>query len=346
MRSAPALALGRCWGYCCDMSSLVSVEACLAQALSDLTPVPPETVALGAAIGHVLADDLLLPQDLPRDMQALRAGFAVAALDLMGASAALPQPLAAPLRVVPGDSLPPGTDAVLAEDGVEHTGTGPEAIRPVGPGEGVRRAGHDGRAGAPIAPAGARLSARVALVAALAGIEAVARRRPRVQVALADPAQADFTALWVQGLGARVVTDAPDLLMRPTETHQPRLALSPGDTAWLGRADGGLVLDLPHRFDGMVAALLALGLPALAALSGAALRHETRPLTRKVSSGLGLSDVVLLLDDAGGWCPAAPGSITLESLSQASAFALLPPDSEGLPAGASLAGLPLDQPLG
>jgi molybdopterin biosynthesis enzyme len=248
--------------------------------------------------------------------------------------------------VVPGDTLPPGTDAVLAEDGVEHSGTGPEAIRPVGPGEGVRRPGHDGRAGTRIAQAGARLTARAALVAALAGIEAVAQRRPRVQVALADPAQAEFAARWMQGLGARVVTDTPDLLLRATEMHVPRLALAPGDIAWLSRADGGLVLDLPHRFDGMVAALLVLGLPTLAALSGAVPRHDTRPLTRKVSSGLGLSDLVLLTDDAGGWCPAAPGHITLESLSQALAFALLPPESEGLPMGAPLAGVPLDQPFG
>lgn len=346
MRSAPALASCLCWGYCCRMSSLVSVETCLAQALSDLTPVAPETVALGAALGHVLSDNLLLPCDLPRDMQALRAGLAVAALDVMGASAALPQPLVAPLRVVPGDSLPPGTDAVLAEDGVEHTGTGLEAVLSVGPGEGVRRPGHDGLAGARIAQAGARLTARATLVAALAGIEAVAQRRPRVRVALADPAQAEFAARWVQGLGARMVTDTPDLLLRATATHLPRLALAPGDTAWLARADGGLVLDLPHRFDGMVAALLALGLPTLALLSGAVPRDDTRPLTRKVSSGLGLSDLVLLTDDAGGWCPAAPGHITLESLSEARAFALLPPDSEGLPTGAPLAGVPLDQPLG
>jgi molybdopterin biosynthesis enzyme len=294
----------------------------------------------------VLAGDLRAPHDLPRETQALRAGLAVAALDLIGASATLPQPLAAPRRVLPGDSLPPGTDSVLTEDGVEHTGTGTEAIRPVSPGEGVRRAGHDARAGARIAQGGARLTARAALVAALAGIETVAQRIPRVQVALPDPAQADFVVRWAQGLGARPVTDAPHLQLRPAETHLPRLALSPGDTAWLQRKDGVLLLDLPHRFDGMVAALLALGLPALVALSGAVPRLETRPLTGKVSSGLGLSELVLLHADASGWGPAAPGNITLESLSQASAFALLPPDSEGLPAGAPLAGIPLDQPFG
>jgi molybdopterin molybdotransferase len=328
------------------MTSLVSVEACLAQALNDLPPVPPETVALSAAAGHVLAGDLFLPHDLPREMQALRAGLAVTALDLTGASAALPQPLSAPLRVVPGDSLPPGADAVLPEDGVEHTGAGAEAVRPVGPGEGVRRVGHDGRAGDRIARAGERLTDRAALVAALAGIGAVPLRRPWVQVAPMDPALADFAARWVQGLGALLVTEAPDLLLRKAGSHLPRLALSPGDTAWLRREGRGLVIDLPHRFDAMVAALLALGLPALVALSGAVPRQNTRPLTRKVSSGLGLSELVLLHDDADGWGPAAPGNITLQSLSQASAFALLPPDSEGLPAGALLAGVPLDQPFG
>jgi len=332
------------------MLSRVSVETCLAPALSDLPPVLPEPVPVSGATGHVLAADLVLPRDLPATAQALQAGYAVTALDLMGASAALPQPLGATVRVLPGDSLPAGADSVLPEDGVDGADGSDgaalaEAIRPVRPGEGARRPGHDGRAGECIARGGDRLGARAAFVAAAAGIETVALRRPRVRIVLEDPAQAAFAAHWVQGLGAQVVTDRVHLLLRRTRDHRPKLALAPGDTAWMQRDGAALAIDLPARFDGMVAALLALALPALAALAGTVARTDTRPLARKLASGLGLSDLVLLCADAGGWTPMAPGTVTLTGLAQAQAFALLPPDSEGLPAGAPLAGVPLDRPF-
>ncbi len=104
----------------------------------------------------------MLSRRYPTLAEALRAGFAVTALDLTGASADLPIGLAAPVHVLPGDPMPPGTDAVLPPEGVEATGTGFEAVRPIHPGGGVRRAGHgDGRAGAHIAAVGAVLSGPV-----------------------------------------------------------------------------------------------------------------------------------------------------------------------------------------
>jgi molybdopterin molybdotransferase len=66
--------------------------------------------------------------------------------------------------------------------------------------------------------------------------------------------------------------DDPHLCLRVTGDHRPRLALMPADTAWLAPEGGALVLTLPARFDGMVAALSGAGLPALAALGGAAPR--------------------------------------------------------------------------
>jgi molybdopterin biosynthesis enzyme len=328
------------------MDSLTALHDCVAQALHRAGPVSSEIVPLSDALGCVLAEALGFAGDTPPVAEALRAGFAVTALDLTGASAGVPIPLATAAGVLPGDPLPPGADAVLPPDGVEANAAGWDAIRPVGPGEGVRRAGHDGRAGALIAPAGMRLTARHSLAASLAGQAKCAVRRPRVAIALPDPAQAGFARATMTALGARIVDTAPHLILRPAADAKPRLALAPAETAWLGYEDASLVLSVPHRFDAMVAACLALGVPAMAALTGAAPQAEERALMRKVASTLGRADLVLLIRQGADWQPCPAGTITLAGLAAADAFAILQPDSEGLPAGASLAGISLSSPFG
>ena len=328
------------------MSSLVPLDDCLAQALAGVTPVAPERVALAVARGGVLAEDLEFAQDTPPVAEALRAGYAVTALDLIGASATLPIPLAVAVPVLPGDPMPPGTDAVLPPDGVEETPLGVAAIRPIAPGEGIRRAGHDGRAGVALAPMGTILSERLCRVAELAGLSDCRLRRARVAVDLPDPVQAGLARALLGVAGDPVAPDAADMVLRPSADHGPRLALAPGDTAWLAREGAALVLSVPRRFDGLVAACLALGLPALDALTGTIRAPETRALTRKVTSGLGLSDLVLLRRSGEGWGPGPAGSVTLAGLAAAGAFAILPPGSEGLPAGGMLEGLPLSMSFG
>jgi molybdopterin biosynthesis enzyme len=322
------------------------LETCLDRALDGLTPVPVSWIETGAALGLVLAESLCLPNDLPPANEALRAGFGVAALDLVGASAGSPVPLADPAWVVPGEVLPSGMDAVLPVDGTETAPEWCEAVRPVNPGDGVRRAGHDGRAGDVIARAGTRLAPRHLLIAAQAGIARLAVRQPRVAIAIHDPAQTAFARGWFAALGACVVDGKADLTLRPLTDHAPHLALAPAETAWLARTDAGLVLSVPVRFDGMVAACLGLALPALVRLSGAAPLSRTLPLGRKLTSGVGMSDLVLLAEDSGHWLPQPAGLLTLSGVAAATAFAILPPDSEGLPSGASLSATPFDLPFG
>lgn len=327
------------------MSGLTPLDTCLEQALHGIHPVPPETLALNEAMGHAMAEDLLLLHDLPRTHEALCAGFAVNALDLMGASAGLPLPLAGAQLLRPGMPLPQGTDAILHEDNTRTIGGQREAIHAPNPGEGIRRAGHDGRKGDVIARAGQRLGVRLRMVAVLADISHLPVRRPRVQIA-PDAPQAGLIASWARSLGALITEDAPHLAIRPTQTHQPRLALAPGDTGWLSRKDGTLVLDLPPRFDGTIAALLALGLPALATLSGTTPQTTTRPVARKITSTIGLSELVLLSRTEAAWQPGPAGTITLTALARAEAFALIPPGSEGIAADTGLPGTHLENPLG
>ena len=319
------------------MSSLTPLADCLAQALTGLAPVAAVPVPPGQGVGAVLAADLAFPADMPPQAVALRAGFAVASLDLMGASADMPLPAGPAPAVAPGDGLPPGCDAVLDPAEMDWHGSLALALRAPAPGEGVRLAGHDARAGAPIAQAGTGLSAQAALVAGLAGLDAVPVRRPRVM--LAGAPQPEFLAHHVQTKGGAVVDDAPDLILRAATDHAPRLALAPGEWAWLSRHGTALVLDLPPRFDAMLAALLALGGPALDALSGRVTAPRPVTLARKLTSAIGLSEVVLLTPGPEGWLPEP--ALTLAALARARAFALIPPGSEGHPAGATIPAFPL-----
>lgn len=321
------------------MTPLLPLDDCLKWVLPHAAPVAPREVPVAQALGGVLAAALALDRDMPARAQALRAGLAVSAFDTVGASPQLPQPLPGALRVQPGDALPEAANAVLPEESLAWTGTLPQAIRAIGPGEGIRRAGHDGRAGQTIAPAGARLGPWVALLAAEAGIDTVMVRQPRVQVMLDSPAHGAFAARWAAGFGAILSDTAPQLRLRSCRDHVPRLALTGAETAWLDWQEDVLVVELPPRFDAMITGLLALALPVLLSLTGAAAAPAaTRPLLRKLASAPGMSDLVLLSARPEGWLPSAPGLVTLAALAQARAFAILPPGSEGLPAGSALAG--------
>lgn len=319
------------------MTRLVPLTTCLQQALAGLLPVAAARGEL--ALGGILAEDLCFPADCPPTPVALRAGVSMASLDSLGASAHLPLPMSGGLRVLPGDALPSGHDAVLPPDAVTQT---PEALREAQPGEGIRRAGHDGRCGDIIARASDRLGARAVLVARLAGVGTISQRRPKVQLALQCPELARFVRLWALAQGADIVETAANLVLRTAPAHLPRLALSPGECGWIARDGDALVIDLPPRFDAALAVLLALCLPALAALSGRELHPSPLTLARKVTSTIGMTDLVLLRPDAGGWHPFAPGVITLSALAQARAFALVPPDVEGFAAGATVLANPLD----
>jgi hypothetical protein len=59
----------------------------------------------------------------------------------------------------------------------------------------------------------------------------------------------------------------------------------------------------------------------------------TLPLARKISSGPGIADVVLLRQIDDHWMPLAVGDLSLQHLAQADAWLAVPGDSEGYAAG-------------
>jgi molybdopterin molybdotransferase len=159
----------------------------------DQTPVlPKERVAIGDAVGRVLAEDLMAPAELPSfstsavDGFALRASDAGATLRVIGESAA-GRPFTGRVepgtaaRILTGGVLPDGADTVVMVEDVRLAGesvTVPPGLRA---GNNFHRPGADVTAGEVVLRAGAQLgAAELGLVAALGFAEVDVFRRPRV----------------------------------------------------------------------------------------------------------------------------------------------------------------------
>jgi molybdopterin biosynthesis enzyme len=104
------------------------------------------------------------------------------------------------------------------------------------------------------------------------------------------------------------------------------------------------VLIVPGRPDAALAVWLTLGRRMLARLAGRSDDEEAHTpvvLTRKIASTLGLTEIVPVRREADGVEPLASGYLTLQSLTRADGYVLVPADSEGFPAGARVDMRPL-----
>lgn len=324
-------------------TSLATLSETLAAALGGISPVAPVSVAACASEGLRLAADVASPGPHPVAAVALRSGFAVASLDLVGASSHSPVPLPGePTRVRIGDALPKGCDAVLDPAAVARQGAMWLAFEAPHPGCHARLAGHDLASRAVILPAGSCIAREAVLAFRMAGVAEVKVRRPVVALDHPDAAILEWLAGRLADHGAAIARpgEAPDLVLRAAVDEMPRIALRPGEGAWIA-AGAPPVIDLPGRFDGAFAALFALALPALDHLMGVEACRIARPLRRKISSGIGAAELALLAFAEGGFEPLCVGEVTLGALACADAVALLPPGSEGLAPSASLSARPL-----
>jgi molybdopterin biosynthesis enzyme len=154
-----------------------------------------------------LAEDVLAPAGLPAAACALRDGFAVSAEATADASAYTPVTLSAQSRVEVGDVLPEGTDAVAPLDAVTFRDGRYAALLPVAAGEGVLNSDDDVRAGVILRRAGQRLRDVDRTVIAIAGVERVCVREPRIRLVQALT-RSDGVIAPVRGLIARAITAA------------------------------------------------------------------------------------------------------------------------------------------
>src|SRR5919197_1371157 len=172
----------------------------------DLSPLPSETVALGAALGRVLARDIAAPIDVPPFDRANVDGFALRSADTVGASDSAPRRFhlngevivcghAPALEVTPGSAttiatggmLPRGADAVVM---IEHTDLVDESETPAidvgrahAPGQFISYAGSDIARGEVVLRRKTRLSSReIGMLAACGLAEIDVVRKPKVAV--------------------------------------------------------------------------------------------------------------------------------------------------------------------
>jgi putative molybdopterin biosynthesis protein len=168
----------------------------------DAGPLPSESVALEAALGRVLAEDVRAEVDVPGFDRSNMDGFAVRAEDSYGASEdrpvrlrlnaeSLPTGIAPTLEVGPGSAtsiatggmLPRGADAVVPVEWTDVEGDHVVVRRPRVPGDAVSFAGTDIGRGETVLFRGTRLTSRETGVLAAIGRERVdVVQRPRVAI--------------------------------------------------------------------------------------------------------------------------------------------------------------------
>ncbi len=163
--------------------------------LADVAPLPGERVALEAAQGRALAEEVVAPRSLPPFGVSQMDGFALSASDARSPGARLrvafevfagspPPPELPPgacCRIFTGAPVPDGADAVEMQEEVALRGGTATFARAAEPGRFIRRAGSDVREGAVALARGAVVDpGAIGLAAALGRTELLVHRRPRV----------------------------------------------------------------------------------------------------------------------------------------------------------------------
>ena len=156
-----------------------------------------ETIGLSEALGKVVAEDILSPEDLPAYARSTVDGFAVHAADTYGCSEALPAmvtyagkvlmgedekrvlPKASCMQVPTGGQVPEGADAVVMVEHSEDLGDQFRyMLKPVAPGENVNAKGDDIALGEVAVPKGTLIEPRHTAVLAALGISELKVRKP------------------------------------------------------------------------------------------------------------------------------------------------------------------------
>jgi molybdopterin molybdotransferase len=335
--------------------------------------VQPQTVAVIAALNAVLAEDVISPVLPPRAI-ALRDGFPVKAESVADAGPYAPAILPNMRPIDQGEALPEGADAVLPFDAVTARGERVEAVAGIAAGDGVLPTGGDATPQSPLRRAGEKIRSIDLGILAAAGVGAVAVRMPRIAIVRgANNAEADerfqMLSRAVRNAGG-IVTESPVLLETAladsavdavigiggtgsgqrdasvntlarfgrVETHG--IAITPGETAALGWIGERPVLLLPGRFDAMLAAWLLVGRYLIAALSGGVAEEipTVMGLKRKITSTIGMTEVIPARRVGGMAEPLASGYLSLTSLARSNGWILVPAESEGFADG-TLVGL-------
>ena len=180
---------------------LIEIDEARGIVLETVRMLSPEAVALGSALGRVLAEDVIADEPVPAFDNSAMDGFAVRAGDIAAAAAAAPVRLrlvgesragrpsertlqgGEAIAISTGAMLPRGADAVVRLEDVRATDGVVEVSSAVREGREVRRAGEDIAPGLHVLERGSALGpAQLGVLASLGRSEALCTPRPRVAV--------------------------------------------------------------------------------------------------------------------------------------------------------------------
>lgn len=320
----PSQAVARIDGWACRALDLVGAGP-LAPVL---LPSPPHWVEVGQPLPA--GCDAMLAPDLIEDQGPIRLAMGEA---LPGENTIRPGDHLAPGQpVVPqGQRIGPADILLAAALGLETLPCRSPRIRVIdvggaagGPGLSARFIqGWLARAGAQVAPVTCCAADHDAIRAAI----------------LSDPADLIVT---IGGTGRGRLDATLPALAGLDRLVAPHIGLASAMSAAMAWAGCSPVIALPGAPDGTVTGCLALLDPVMRRLCDrAATLPLDLPLLRKISSAVGLAELVLLARRPDGWLPLATGRLSLDQLRRADGWVVVPSGDEGYPAGAMIGALPL-----
>lgn len=355
------------------IARLTPLADVLAMIDNRVKPVAARSLDIAAAAGRTLAADAVAPMRPSAALALRDGWALVADDTLGVGSYTPSPLLRPPQRIEVGQPMPPDTDSVAPFDAVKVRNGVAEALAEISPGDGVLPAGSDCDPAMPLRRAGERLGALDVAAFAAAGLARISVREPRIRVlplrgstlinaaarllatdidrrggaARLDQAGGDLgTVLAAESADAIVViggtgagrSDTSVLrLAREGELAVHGMALTPGETAAIGFVGHRPVLLLPGRLDAALAVWLMVGRRMLERLAGITYREseavEMMPLARKVTSTVGLAELVPVRRSGGQAEPLASKYLPLSALTRSDGWVLVPPDSEGYSAG-------------
>jgi molybdopterin molybdotransferase len=204
---------------------MISADQALQIVLENVAEIHPERVALTAALGRVLAEEVRSPRDIPAFDNSAMDGYAVRAADVAHASAdnpvrltvvetvgagAMPTRRVEPgqaIRTMTGAPLAAGADAIVqVERTRESEGGAVEILAPAEPGQFVRPRGEDVKQGEPLmAPGRALTPSDLGMLASLNRAMLDVYRRPRVAIVATGDELVDID---MPPVGAQIVNSS------------------------------------------------------------------------------------------------------------------------------------------
>jgi len=163
------------------------------------------------------------------------------------------------------------------------------------------------------------------------------RKPGGIEAALAD-GRAD-TVIAVGGTGSGRRDKAVATLARHGRVEVHGIAVSPGETAGFGFVGQKPVLLVPGRLDAALAVWLLIGRHLVAKLAGGRVEDSSAKLRlkRKVTSTIGLTELVPVSCAGGMAEPLGSGYLSLAALARSDGWIVVPADSEGFMEGTPIA---------